>query len=355
MSDSEDKKKKSTTPHPDTGGIVRDSVEQAIEEYMPELVGMIRGLIKRSDKFMSAELAFAKFMPYISIAIGRLIPDDQPYSRFIDNVRTRFFAEYRRQVNLEHSGKSDEKTAKPETPEVKREKEKVASDVFATFVFMLPPDQVPKFLSAIDSLGEKSRLELRKMIGSIHPKQLQDVVKRLSVDPKFAGKYDRDYWLEVLTVLDRFSQAPAPASAPGLKSIADTMGEVQVLILGLSAANRSKILLLLEDQKNPEEYHRLLLLLSKLGPQGLKKLAALDLKDQKTFLGLAVLPEHQKKDPDWLDRQIEKFTTWRAEGRERDRVTGQKLANQAVKVVEGDPRLSGIVPLFKGLAELFEK
>lgn len=330
---------------------VRDTLDQTVDEYMPSVVEAIRGFVSKSGRFVDAEKAFTKFLPFISVAIGQLIPEGRSYTHLADNIRGRFFAEYRKQVKEGQGGKPEEVEATKARGSGGEQRDKTFTDSFITFMMLLPPEQMPNFLKAVDSLSPAAKREVRKSLGAIHHRQVQEVINRMTHGP-LVGKFDENYWRDIMVTINKFTSDEQTGSKN--QPLAEVFGEVQVLILDQETTSRDKILAFLKEQKNPEDYHRLILMLSKLGPEGLGKLAALELEDQKTILGLA-LSEEKEPDADWFNRQIEKFKKWRDDGRERDRATGQKLADQAVEVVKGDPRLSGIVPLFEGLAKIFQK
>ncbi len=329
---------------------VRDSLDQTVDEYMPSVVEAIRGFVKKSGRMVDAEAAFTKFMPYISVALGQFIPEGRTWTHIADNIRSRFFAEYRKQVKEEQEGKTPIDETSKAKGTVSEQREKAFTDGFITFLMLVPPDQSANFLKAIDSLSPTARREVRRSLGAIHHRQLQDVIKRMSTGPT-AVKFDENYWRDIMVIISKFASEDPTATAGKSRSLAEAYGEVQMLILELPEEKRGNILALLKTQVKPDEYSRLMLMLSKLGADGLVKLAELGLEDQKMILGL-VKSEATEPDKNWFYAQLERLKKWRSETHERDRKAGKTLADMAVDVVRGDSRLSGIVPLFEGFANM---
>lgn len=98
-----------------TKHLIRDTREQAYDEFMPTIVEAFRGAVGRFIPLEMVEKSFSLFFPFISIIIGRFIPEDKSWSRDADAIRTRFFAEWRKQAKGEkitEGGTRSKKSAK---------------------------------------------------------------------------------------------------------------------------------------------------------------------------------------------------------------------------------------------------
>ena len=106
----EEKKKKSR---------LADAWEQTLDEKMPDAVSYVVGLLP--DELVGDDDALWKAaLPYISYGLGRAIPDEKSWSQVADDIRTRFFAEFKRQVKggggMEGKGRKGAGTSAPKTP-----------------------------------------------------------------------------------------------------------------------------------------------------------------------------------------------------------------------------------------------
>ncbi len=125
----------------------QDILDQALDEFMPVFVGFFIELAPE-DWLSDKEALWIKALPFISIAIGRYFPDDKPWSGRADDIRTRFFAELKRQL-----GSPDERKEKGS----KTMKSLPDEDA----ILKLTPSEFQNLFSWIETrVGEKNKVRI---------------------------------------------------------------------------------------------------------------------------------------------------------------------------------------------------
>lgn len=147
---------------------VRDSTEQLIEEKMPGVVRAVIKLLPKSVLEGGEDALWTKALPYLSIALGQLVPEGKSWSTIADTIRSRFFAELKRQLSA---------SGEEETGEVVKQDGGVPKKVPAKEGFLsLEKTEIESLLSWAETQDEKERHEIWKFFRHLPLSELKALV-----------------------------------------------------------------------------------------------------------------------------------------------------------------------------------
>ncbi|MFA6552814.1 MAG: hypothetical protein WCT27_00060 [Patescibacteria group bacterium] len=223
---------------------------------------------------------------------------------------------------------------------------------FALFVMQLDDAQLTTFYAGLQELSDAKRRRLEAMFASMKPQQIGQILQRLPRNP-VSGKD----WSVLFGIFNDMGFLSDEKEAEHVTP-ANKESSVLTVIMSIDdAAVRDRIIAFLAVfAKDKTGQYQLVL----------QRMAGWLVEDFTRFSGFSshelmasllgiTLPQQVPDEGDKTSFIEELYAKWRKsrdEGHERDRKAGKTLADKAVEVVSSDPRLSGIAPLFRSLADV---